>query len=49
MDFKFNCNICNYNTNKSSDFIKHYKTRKHLNNCQNNILIKENICNICNL
>lgn len=49
MEYKFKCNICNYNTDKSSDFIKHHKTRKHLNNCDNNILIKDNICNICNI
>jgi len=49
MDYKFTCSKCNYYTNKSSDFVKHHKTRKHLNNNNNIIVVKENICDICDI
>jgi hypothetical protein len=29
---KFNCNLCNYHTNKPSDWIKHMNSNKHLRN-----------------
>jgi hypothetical protein len=31
----YKCNICNYTTNKSSNYTKHLKTNKHLNNINN--------------
>ena len=45
--YKYNCEKCNYNTNKKQDYDKHLLTKKHLDANLNNV---ENvfICNICN-
>ena len=53
---EFYCDICDYNTVRKCDYIKHCTTRKHLkkcdfNNCQQksrNPPIELYICNICN-
>ena len=31
----FKCAICNYNTNVKCNYIKHLKTKKHINNMKN--------------
>jgi hypothetical protein len=42
----YNCNLCNYTTNKSSNYTKHLKTNKHLNTVNiHNKYNKDNINN----
>jgi len=45
---KFNCEYCDYTTNKQSQFIRHTSTSKHQNNTNKVKKIKEHICSICN-
>ena len=42
---KWNCSLCNYGTNKPSDWIKHNNSKKHERNGQK----KPIYCDICNL
>ena len=41
---KFNCPLCNYGTNKPSDWIKHINSEKHERNGKK----KPILCDICN-
>tara|TARA_E500000178_G_scaffold343348_1_gene389993 strand:- start:71 stop:937 length:867 start_codon:yes stop_codon:yes gene_type:complete len=49
-NFKYNCEFCNYNTNKKTDYNKHLLTRKHIlsTNVDNSKMKKDLfICNNC--
>ena len=39
---KFNCYLCKYHTNKPSDWIKHMKCEKHINQ----IIFSFNVINV---
>lgn len=46
---KFNCDLCNFNCNKQSDWDRHILRKKHILLLKNNMLtIKKHNCNICN-
>jgi hypothetical protein len=42
---KYNCPLCNYKTNKPSDWIKHINSEKHARNGRR----KPINCDICNI
>jgi len=42
---RFNCELCNYNTHKPSDWIKHIESEKHKRDGNR----KPRICNICTM
>jgi hypothetical protein len=42
---RFNCELCNYNTHKPSDWIKHIETEKHKRDGNK----KTRTCNICHM
>ena len=41
-EFKFNCEKCDYHTNNNSSFCNHKKTKKHINNHEEELKIEEN-------
>ena len=46
--YKFTCELCNYNTNNKRDLNRHIITLKHIQNSNNRVEQKINICAKCN-
>ena len=46
-EYKYNCIECNYHTNKSNHWYQHKKTKKHIKNVNEEVLVYKYNCNIC--
>ena len=46
-EYKYNCVECNYHTNNRSYWYQHKKTKKHIKNTNDEVLIYKYNCNLC--
>ena len=49
VEFKYNCDECNYHNNNIQYWKKHIKTKKHIKNTNTEVVNKYKYnCNLCN-